>query len=157
MDIKVYEYNAEIKKHEGIDGAYVEFPYDVEVEFGLKGQVKVKASFDGFEYRGSLAKMGYSCHFLGMTKAVRSEIGKKPGDTVNVKIMQDIELRVVEVPEDLEKRLDENQAAKAFFEGLSYTNQKDYVFWITSAKKEETRGKRLGDALDKLSRGMKLK
>ena len=57
--MKVYEFDAEIIKHEGIDGTYVEFPYAVEKEFGTRGQVKVWATFDGYEYRGSLANMGF--------------------------------------------------------------------------------------------------
>ena len=37
-------------------GAYILFPYDVEKEFGTKGRVPVKATFDGVEYSGSLVK-----------------------------------------------------------------------------------------------------
>ena len=44
--MKVYEFEAVIKKIPDIDGAYVEFPYDVRKEFG-KGRVKVHAEFDG--------------------------------------------------------------------------------------------------------------
>ncbi|WP_010233489.1 DUF1905 domain-containing protein [Clostridium arbusti] len=39
--MKSYEFDAVIKKHGTIDAAYIEFPYDVEKEFGTKGQVKV--------------------------------------------------------------------------------------------------------------------
>lgn len=46
MNDKLYEFDAEVKKVEGINGAYVEFPYDVKAEFG-KGRVKVHATFDG--------------------------------------------------------------------------------------------------------------
>jgi hypothetical protein len=50
--MKTYEFDAEIKKQDSIDAPFVEFPYDVEKEFGVKGQVKVLATFDGCEYRG---------------------------------------------------------------------------------------------------------
>lgn len=46
MNTKVYEFDAEIRKVPDMDGAYVEFPYDVRAEFG-KGRVKVHAVFDG--------------------------------------------------------------------------------------------------------------
>lgn len=39
--MKVYEFDAKIIKQDSIDAAYIEFPYDVEKEFGVKGQVKV--------------------------------------------------------------------------------------------------------------------
>jgi hypothetical protein len=154
MPGKTYEFDAEIKKHEQLDAAYIEFPYDVEKEFGKKGQVKVQATFDGHAYRGSLAKMGYHCHRLGLTQAVRNAIGKKPGDMIHVVIQEDIAPRVVEIPGDLKKLLDQNPGAKAFFEKLSYTNRKEYVNWIISAKRAETRNQRLQNAIRMLIEGV---
>jgi len=46
MSAKKYEFNAIIQKVEGIDGAYIVFPYDLRQEFG-RGRLKVKATFDG--------------------------------------------------------------------------------------------------------------
>jgi len=87
MNEKVYEFNAEIKKVPDINGAYVEFPYDVKEEFG-KGRVKVKATFDGVFYEGSLVKMKTPCHIIGIRKDIREQIGKQPGDTIRVTIQE---------------------------------------------------------------------
>lgn len=87
MNDKLYEFNAEIKKVPDIDGAYVEFPYDVKTEFG-KGRVKVRATFDGAEYDGSLVRMGTPGHIIGLRKDIRAAIGKKPGDRVAVTIRE---------------------------------------------------------------------
>lgn len=57
MNHKTYEFKAIIQKVPDIDGAYIEFPYDVKAEFG-KGRVKVHATFDGETYDGSLVNMG---------------------------------------------------------------------------------------------------
>jgi len=54
---KLYEFEAEIKKVPDIDGAYIEFPYDIREEFS-KGRVKVHATFDGEPYDGSIVNMG---------------------------------------------------------------------------------------------------
>jgi hypothetical protein len=151
MSMKTYEFDAEIKKQDSIDAAFVEFPYEVEKEFGVKGQVKVLATFDGCEYRGSLAKMGHNCHMLGMTQKIRAVIGKKPGDIVHVILKKDDEPRIVEIPEDFKKLLDENEQASGFFNTLSYTNKKEYAEWIISAKRAETREKRVKDAITMLS------
>ena len=56
MNEKLYEFDAEIQKVPDIDGAYIIFPYDVREEF-QKGRVKVKATFDGVKYNGSLVRM----------------------------------------------------------------------------------------------------
>ena len=49
MNPTVYEFDAVIRKVPDIDGAYVEFPHDVQALFG-KGRVKVAATFDGVPY-----------------------------------------------------------------------------------------------------------
>lgn len=153
--MKVYEFDAEIKKHDSMDAAYIEFPYDVEKEFGIKGQVKIKAAFDGFEYRGSLAKMGHHCHILGITKKIRNEISKQPGELVHVTLAFDDEERIVELPEDFKNKLEENDRAKVFYNSLSYSHKRKYVEWILSAKKLETREKRIKEAVEMLSDGVR--
>ena len=78
MNDKVYEFDAEILKVPDIDGAYIEFPYDVREEFG-KGRVKVYATFDGEPYEGSLVRMQTPCHIIGIRKDIRAKIKKQPG------------------------------------------------------------------------------
>ena len=149
------EFSAIIKQHEGINGAYVEMPFDVNEVFGSK-RVKVKATFDGVEYRGSVVNMG-GCYLIGITQEIRSKLGKNFGDNVFVTLDKDIEERKVEIPEDLTAALNSYDSAKAFFRSLSYTAQKEYVTWITSAKREATRSERVKKAVELLSEGKKLK
>lgn len=87
MNNKVYEFEAVIKKVPDIDGAYVDFPYDVKEEFG-KGRVKVRATFDGEEYDGSLVRMQTPGHIIGIRKDIRQKIGKQPGDKIKVTIRE---------------------------------------------------------------------
>ena len=84
---KVYEFDALIKKVPDIDGAYVDFPFDVKKEFN-KGRVKVIATFDGVEYQGSLVKMKTPNHIIGLRKDIRKVIKKQPGDMVHVTIKE---------------------------------------------------------------------
>ena len=81
MDETVYEFDAVLQKVPEIDGAYVEFPYDVRAVFG-KGRVKVHVTFDGIPYDGQLVRMGTPGHILGVRKDIRAKLGKQPGDTV---------------------------------------------------------------------------
>lgn len=87
MNQKVYEFSAEIKKVPDIDGAYIEFPYDVRKEFG-KGRVKVLATFDGEPYEGSLVRMKTPGHIIGIRKDIREKIAKQPGDMIRVTIQE---------------------------------------------------------------------
>ena len=58
--------------------------------------------------------------------------------------------RVVHPPKDLAVILSKHPEAKAFFDSLSFTNQREYVTWIVEAKKSETRAKRVTSALEKM-------
>jgi len=150
MNEKV-KFTAKIEQHEWMDAGYIIFPYDVFKLYGVKGQVKVRAVFDDqVLYRGSLSKMGYPCHVLGITKEIRQQLGKSPGDTIKVEIEQDTEIREVIVPEDVKLILDKNKKANKYYEGLSYTDRKEYMRWIESAKQEETRVRRIGIFIEKL-------
>ncbi|MDF2905268.1 MAG: antitermination protein NusB [Herbinix sp.] len=149
------EFEAIIKKVDGINGAYVEPPFDVEEVFGAK-RVKVLATFDSVPYRGSLVRMG-GCYMLGMTQEIRRQIGKEPGDLVSVTIIKDEEERIPEAPADFMELLEKNSAALATYEKLSYSGKRDYVLWITDAKKEETRRDRIEKSVVKLTEGKKLK
>ena len=57
------------------------------------------------------------------------------------------------VPPVLLAALKKNAKAKATFEAFSYSHKKEYVEWITEAKREETLAKRLATTLEWLSAG----
>ncbi|MDR2887457.1 MAG: DUF1905 domain-containing protein [Bacteroidales bacterium] len=86
-----FEFDAEIMKVPDIDGAYVEIPFDVKTVFG-KGRVKVRATFDGEPYDGSIVNMGVKnmdgsvCHIIGIRRDIRAKIGKQPGNAVHVTV-----------------------------------------------------------------------
>ena len=143
------------RTQEGMDAAYVEVPFNVEKLYGSKGQVKILATFDGHPYRGVLANMGTGCHILGVRKDIRLAIGKKIGEKINVTIERDTLERIVEVPDELQRLLTKNPKAKSFYESLSFTNRKEYAQWISSAKRPETKTKRLAETLTRLLKGKK--
>jgi len=136
----------------GGGGAFVEVPFDVEKAFGSK-RPKIKATFEGVPYRGILTRMGTEHHLLIILKGIREQIGKTFGDEVKVTVEADAEPRVIEVPKDLMKELKKNNEAKLFFDKLSYTHQREYVMWITEAKKEETRQRRILKTVEMLKKG----
>jgi hypothetical protein len=140
---------------DGMDTAFITIPFDVEKVYGTKGQVKVKATFDGHPYRGVIANMGTGCHIIGVKKDIRKAIEKAIGDRISVTIEKDTEERVVEMPEDLQSALLKSRKAKDFFDTLSYTNRKEYAVWVSSAKRQETREKRLAESIKKLLAGKK--
>jgi hypothetical protein len=138
----------------GGGGAFVEVPFDVEAAFGSK-KPKVKALIDGVPYRGTLVRMGTECHLLLILKSIRGQIGKTFDDTVEITVEPDTEPRLIEVPAELEKAFKTGKEAKASFDRLSYTHQKEYVQWINEAKREETRQARVHKTIEMLNKSRK--
>jgi bifunctional DNA-binding transcriptional regulator/antitoxin component of YhaV-PrlF toxin-antitoxin module len=151
--MKRYKFRAKIEPGDR-GGAYVVFPFDIQKQFGTKGKVPVQATFNGVQYRGSLVKYGQPQHVLGVEKAIREEIGKQPGDTVDVVVWKDEEERTVEIPPEFAKLLKKEDLLPTF-EKLSYTHRKEYCRWITDAKKEETRIRRLANSIEMLKKGIR--
>jgi bifunctional DNA-binding transcriptional regulator/antitoxin component of YhaV-PrlF toxin-antitoxin module len=151
--MKKYKFKAKIEAGDG-GGAYVLFPYDTGKEIAAKGKVPIKATFDGVPYTGSLFKYGKPLHVLGMPKAIREQIGKSPGDTLEVVVWKDEEVRTVEVLAPFENLM-KKEGLLPVFQKLSYTHRKEYCRWISEAKKEETRLKRLEKAIEMLKQGVR--
>ncbi|WP_461452898.1 YdeI/OmpD-associated family protein [Mucilaginibacter sp.] len=67
----------------------------------------------------------------------------------------DIDNKLIMLPHDISNKLRENTAAMSFYQQLSYSNKKEYVVWILSAKQEKTKQNRLDKMIEKLSDGKK--
>lgn len=150
-----YKFEGILRKIPDKDATFVEIPFDVEQELGAK-RVKVKAKFDGVDYRGSIVSMGQGCYMIGVTKAIRNQLGKDYGDSIFVELDKDEEVREIELPTDFKDELEQNEQALKFYNNLSYSAKRKYYQWITSAKKEETRKNRIKKSILKLESEIKL-
>ncbi|MGB7208215.1 MAG: YdeI/OmpD-associated family protein [Pyrinomonadaceae bacterium] len=64
-----------------------------------------------------------------------------------------VERKELVVPDDMAEALKKDKKAKTVFDAFSYSNQKEYVEWITEAKTEATRNKRLATTIEWLAEG----
>jgi hypothetical protein len=112
----------------------------------------VRATVNGYTWRTSVARMGGE-FLLGLNREVRQGAGAEAGDTVEVEIELDDVPREVDVPEALASALAADPAAKQAFDSLAYTHRKEYARWIAEAKRDETRERRVGEALARLRQG----
>ncbi|MBR1850773.1 MAG: DUF1905 domain-containing protein [Bacteroidales bacterium] len=84
-----HHFEATIIQNGTMDAAYIVVPINIRQVYG-KGRLRVEATFDGYPYSGSVVNMGVHdaegniCYIIGLTKAVRTAIGKTFGDTVEV-------------------------------------------------------------------------
>ena len=61
----------------------------------------------------------------------------------------------VKLPDDLAAVLKKNKKQSDFFNSLSFTNKKEYIEWIVTAKREETRNERLKETIERLGKQWK--
>ena len=132
-------------------------PFDVEEVFGSKARTAVEGSINGFRFRSSVFPTGEGEHFMMVNKTMQKGANVNAGDRVSVTLRKDTAPRVIETPQDLENAFAGDAQASEGYERLPYSYKKEYVDWIESAKREETRARRIGKALDMLAEGKRLK
>ena len=112
----------------------------------------VVATVNGYEWRTSVTRMRGE-FLVGLNREVREGAGVQAGDTVTLALRLDTAPREVEVPEALAQALDADPAARAAFEKLAFTHRKEFARWIEEAKREQTRDRRVAQALDMIRAG----
>jgi hypothetical protein len=136
---------------------YLTVPFEAEKVFGGRAQIPVKGTINGIPYRGSLLPHGDGRHYMVVNKTLQKQCGASNGDQVDVTMLLDEEIRTVTVPEDFEEALTNNPIVHQIFKKFSYSHQKEYVDWITGAKKSETRLSRIEKALQMIGENKRLK
>ena len=123
----------------------VEVPFDVEATFGKK-RVPIRVSVNGVTYRTTVAVYG-GRYFFPMRREIREKAGVPANGRVKLTIEPDLQPRVVEPPRDLLTAVRKDAAALSTWKRWSFTHQREMVDWITSAKKPETRARRVEKAV----------
>jgi hypothetical protein len=152
--MKKLEFTVKLEGKEGSSVAWLNAPFDVVKVFATRARVPVRGTLNGFPFRSSLMPMG-GCHGMAVNKTIRDGAGVEAGDTVKVVMERDEAERVVEVPALLKKALAKSKTARANWQKLAYTHQKEIALSIGGAKQEETRARRLAKAIDILKTGKK--
>ena len=112
----------------------------------------VVATINGYTWRGRVSRMRGE-HLLGMTREVRQGAGAEAGDTVEVEVALDAGPREVDVPAALAAALAADAEAHAKFHALAYSHRKEFARWVDEAKKDETRKRRVAQAIEMLHEG----
>ena len=119
----------------------IEVPEKIVRKLGAGKRVPVRVNLNGVEYRSTIAVYG-GRYYLPARKAICEAAKLEPGRRARVSLEVDTAPRTVEVPPDLAKAL---SAAKlrAGFNEFSFSHKKEFVDWVTSAKRAETRVARI--------------
>lgn len=128
--------------------AYVELAFDVKETFG-KARPPVLVTVNGYTYASTVAVYG-GRSYLPVRRSHREKANVALGDEVDVVVALDTSERKVAPPPELAKALRANATAKAAWEALSFTHQREHAEAIEQAKKAETRARRVEKAIELL-------
>jgi hypothetical protein len=127
-------------------------PDDVVAALGSGKRPAVTVTVNGYSYRSTVASMG-GVSMVSLSAEHRAGAGVAGGDEVEVDLELDTAPREVTVPDDLAAALDAEPAARATFDGLSYSNKSWHVLQVTGAKTDETRQRRIAKSVESLRQG----
>lgn len=96
---------------------------------------------------------GQKSHWLKVNKKLREAAGATAGEVVTLDIMPVREEPKPKVPADLRKALASAPQARALWSDITPIARRDWIYWITSARKPETRARRIGNACEMLASG----
>jgi hypothetical protein len=136
----------------GKTAAGIEVPAKVVAALGSSKRPPVRATINGFTYRTSVASMGGK-FMLGVPPEFREGAGVAAGDTIDIDLELDTEIREVSMPPDFAAALNRDSQAKRFFETLTYSNKRRLVIAIEAVKSPEVRERRIGKTVEQLREG----
>jgi hypothetical protein len=124
---------------------FIPVPFDPRPLFG-KLRAPVKVTLNGYTYRSTIASMGNGpC--VPLRKSHREAARIEGGEMLRVTLELDTDKREVEAPRDLVKALRAKPGAWQAWQKLGYTHQKEHLEEIDSAKRPETRARRIEAAV----------
>jgi hypothetical protein len=124
----------------------LEVPPEVVEALGGGKRPRVTITLNGHSWRSRIAIMR-GRYLIGLSNANRQAAGVVTGDEVEVEVEFDAEPRVVVEPPDFARALDADPVARAAYDRLSDGHRREHVRAIESAKKPETRARRIEKAL----------
>jgi hypothetical protein len=124
----------------------LEIPPEVVEALGGGKRSAVTITINGHSWKSRVAIMR-GRYLLGLSTANRQAAGVVTGDEVEVDVELDTEPRVVVEPAAFARALDADPVARAAYDRLSSSRQRQHVLAIDSAKTAETRKRRIEKAL----------
>jgi hypothetical protein len=120
-------------------------PFDPAAVFG-KVRAPVRVTLNGYSYRSTIASYGGEA-LIPLRKSNREAAGLEGNETLEVRLDLDLEPREVELPEDLAAALRNAPPAWDRWGEMSFSHQREYVESVETAKKPETRARRIEAAV----------
>jgi hypothetical protein len=113
----------------------------------------VEGTMNGYPFRATLEPDGRKSHWLKVDKKMREAAGAEVGDVVSLEILTVEKEPEPRVPADLRKALAAAPKARVLWSDITPVARRDWIHWITSAKRPATRARRVENTCEMLAAG----
>lgn len=137
----------------GASWAFLVLPADASRKLPTRSMTTVDGTLEGHPFQATLEPDGQGSHWLKVTKAMRDAAGADVDDTVTLEIAPVAKEPEPRVPADLREALAAAPEAWTQWSTLTAVARRDWIHWITSPKKAETRQRRIANTCDMLASG----
>lgn len=136
-----------------VSWSFLILPKEASDQLPSRGMVSVSGTLNGFPLRVTLEPDGRGGHWLKLDRKAIEGAGVAAGDLVRLEIAPVAEEPEPSVPSDLRKALAAAPRARAAWSDITPVARRDWIQWITSGRRAETRALRIGKACDMLAKG----
>jgi antitoxin component of MazEF toxin-antitoxin module len=145
------EFRARLIRPTGVGTwTFAPIPERVRDALKLRARLRVTGTIDGAPFRSSLMPRGGGSLFVVVPQALREQIQKSQGQVVDIALRLDARPVRLVIPPDLRRALGD---LRPRFEALTPSRRKAFLEWIASAKRPETRARRLLQSVEMVRRG----
>jgi hypothetical protein len=137
----------------GVSWAFLILPMNASARLPTRSMTTVNGTINDYPFRATLAPDGQRSHWLKVNKKMREGAGAELGDVVTLEIMSAEKEPEPRVPADLRKALAAAPKARAQWSDITPIARRDWIHWIASAKRSETRTHRIENACEMLAAG----
>src|SRR2546423_7490920 len=126
---------------------FLVLPKNASAKLPSRGMTAIEGTINGFPFQAVLEPDGQRSHWLKVDRKLREAAGAEAGEIVTLKIAPAAKEVEPSIPADLRKALAAAAPkARELWSDITTNARRDWIHWISSAKQEETRGRRTKNA-----------
>jgi bacteriocin resistance YdeI/OmpD-like protein/uncharacterized protein DUF1905 len=134
--------------------AFLILPKKASAKLPSRGMTAIEGAINGFPFQAVLEPDGQKSHWLKVERKLRKAARAEAGDIVSLELAPAAEEPEPAIPADLRKALAAAApSARKLWLNITPVARRDWIQWITSAKQEETRARRIKNACSMLAAG----
>ena len=140
---KILRFDAPLERvRSRLNWVIIHVPYDAARVFGVRGQIRIVGTINGFPFRSSLFPTREGRHILLVNKKMQKEARVGVGADAHFEIQHDTEERPTTIPAPLRQIFKQNKPFLRWYDQLNPSTRREIAKWVNEPKSPEARIRR---------------